>query len=211
MVTTIADTYCPQLRCIQPVLKIWIDLNISLFRSWRPSGDVPWWYNERASLSVLSGAVWRTGNEAFEEYSDNKRGLARKTGRLSNKYSGRIDFYFNIKGHEFKGESKFCWLGVSTAHADITERLNNLLSEAKNDARKLEPDDQQRLAIVFATPYVTVANKQVLSERINRAIDQAISIPADAFAWVFPELNRCISYNSYLYPGTMVIIKKVSK
>jgi hypothetical protein len=109
--TTISGTFCPELACLRPALKMWIHLNKLMFASWRDEGDVPWWYNERASLSVLSGAVWRSGGEAFEEYSDYKRGISRRTGRFSKEYAGRIDFYFNVNDREFKGEAKFCWLG----------------------------------------------------------------------------------------------------
>jgi hypothetical protein len=50
---------------------MWITNNKDLVRSWR--GDLPWWYNERASISVLAGAAWGTGGLAFEEYSEDKK------------------------------------------------------------------------------------------------------------------------------------------
>jgi len=146
--TTISGTYCPRLRCLYPVLQKWIHLNESMFRSWRNAGDVPWWYNERASLSVLSGAVWQTGGEAFEEYSDYKRGISMRTGRLSKEYAGRVDFYFRINRRDFKGEAKFCWLSALATVRDQTEKLTSCLEEARSDARKLQPDGQERVGLV---------------------------------------------------------------
>lgn len=209
--TTIYGTYCPDLRCLQPILKKWIDLNKGMFASWRDDEDVPWWYNERASLSVLSGAVWRSGGEAFEEYSDYKRGISNRTGRLSNEYAGRIDFYFNVNGRDFKGESKFCWLSALASVRDQTEKLTSCLNEARNDARKSKPDGQERLGLVFISPYLPKKHKPALKERVDRVVDQIKTLKADAFAWVFPEIERCISYYGWLYPGTAVIVKRVQR
>jgi hypothetical protein len=182
-----------------------------MFTSWRPDGDVPWWYNERASLSILSGAIWLSGGIAFEEYSDSKRRISRRTGRLLTSYAGRVDFYFEISGHEFKGETKFCWPGASTLWRDQTEFMTYSLDEAKRDIRKAHPEGQRRLAVVFATPFVSERQEKGLKKRIERIVDQVTKLDGDAFAWVFPHIERCISESGRLYPGTAVIIKEVKR
>jgi hypothetical protein len=52
---------------LSPVLKYWQVLN----ESWE-GGDVPWWYNERASVGFLAGAVWKYGGWVMEEFGAEK-------------------------------------------------------------------------------------------------------------------------------------------
>ena len=55
---------------------------------WAHSRDVPWWYNERASLSVFARAVWASGEVAFEEFFEEKRTVSRRTHKFRGPYSG---------------------------------------------------------------------------------------------------------------------------
>lgn len=43
--------------------------------------DAPWWYNERALLSLFAGAVWLSKGWAFEEFAAMKR----QKGRVKNR------------------------------------------------------------------------------------------------------------------------------
>lgn len=83
------------LRCLRPVLEKWISVNRELAVHWASAGDAPWWYNERALISVFAGAVWRTGGHAFEEYSTEKRGDRRESW-------GRVDLEFAAGRQEFR-------------------------------------------------------------------------------------------------------------
>ena len=71
-----------KLLSLHAVLREWVRLNRLLGRQWSNSiGDLPWWYNERALLSLFAGAVWRTGGYAFEEFSDLKhKGIRKRKG-----------------------------------------------------------------------------------------------------------------------------------
>lgn len=208
--TTIEGTYCPRLKSLRPVLNQWIQLNTRIADSWRPI-DVPWWYNERASLSVLAGAVWQCGGIAFEEFSDTKRSVSPKSERFANKYSGRVDIYMEINGHEFKGETKFFWIGASTLWKDQTEYMKWFLDEARRDIRKSRPDGQRRLAIVFATPIVSKKRRTDIKELVTRFVEQVKRLDGDAFAWVFPDLERSISSSKGLFPGAAIIVREVKR
>ncbi len=158
--STISDTYCPRLKCLQPVLREWVRLNERIAHAWRRWPDVPWWYNERASLSVIAGAISLTGGIAFEEFSEKKRAIGQKSRRvMRRRYSGRIDIYMEINGNEFIGEAKFCWPSASTVWRNQTKYMTQFLDYAKRDVRKSHPDGQRRLAMVFASPYVSKKQK----------------------------------------------------
>jgi hypothetical protein len=74
MVTTVKGMHGTS-RILRGVVKHWINTNLRIVRDWKDLPDVPWWYNERASLSVLAGSVWKqSGGIALEELVADKNG-----------------------------------------------------------------------------------------------------------------------------------------
>ena len=95
-----------QIRCFEAIYEQWINAVTELACSRKRAGDVPWWYNERASLSVFAGAIWRAGGHCFEEYSDEKRDFRRRSHRLGKGYPGRVDLYLSWRRFDFIAEAK---------------------------------------------------------------------------------------------------------
>ena len=59
------------LEVLRPVLQAWIDGTqryVTLFQG----DDLPYWYNERANVGVLSAAAWQAGMVALEEFQSLK-------------------------------------------------------------------------------------------------------------------------------------------
>src|SRR5689334_19566240 len=83
------------------VFEEWVKINTRLANEWAELGDAPWWYNERASLSLLAGAVWLCGGTAFEEYAADKKHLGKRI-----RYRGRSDIYFFLGGKHYMAEAK---------------------------------------------------------------------------------------------------------
>ena len=196
-----------RLRCLRPILRKWIALNRQLSVRWSSVGDAPWWYNERALISVLAGAVWQSGGYAFEEYSDTKRGKRRP-------YAGRIDLEFVIGQHEFLAEVKQCWL-AATARRCRTDFVSGFMEKAKADVRRCRPNGTKRIAIVFGVPYLAQRRKAEMDDRIEWLVNQATKIQADidadAVAWTFPLLRRPPTYQGSICPGIIVWIKEVRR
>ena len=196
-----------RLRCLRPILRKWIALNRQLSARWSSVGDAPWWYNERALISVLAGAVWKSGGYAFEEYSETKRGEKRP-------YSGRIDLEFIAGQYEFRAEVKQCW-PAATARRDRTDYVRGFMEKAKADVRRCPPNGTRRIAIVFGVPYLAQHRKAEIDDRIEWLVDQATEIQADikadAVAWTFPSLRRLPTYQGSVCPGIIVWIKEVRR
>jgi hypothetical protein len=74
--------YCKLGLPLRTILRKWISLNERIAQDWRYK-DVPWWYNERAALSIFSGGIWNSGEFAFEEFSDEKRKISARSRRDS--------------------------------------------------------------------------------------------------------------------------------
>jgi hypothetical protein len=176
-------------------LKEWIATNTDLAAFWQ--FDVPWWYNERASISVLAGAAWRIGGFAFEEYGEDK-----KTG------PGRVDLYLRVKRQQFIAESKFCWSGATLAGPTTTQNLSKRLQQACNDIRIVPRNRQRKLGILFATPYIAKSREARVNELLSAWIAAMTSVKCSCSAWVFPAESRYISGQA-ICPGAAVLIKEV--
>jgi hypothetical protein len=202
MPTTLEDVHCPSLRILKPLLESWIKTNIQLVHHWQP--DVPWWYNERASISVLAGAAWKIGGLAFEEYREDKR-----SGRKRHPTSpGRIDLYLKLKQKQFIAEAKFCWSGATFVNATTSEKLREKLEEACDGVRKCPPRGQRRLGILFAMPYIAKSQKKRVDELVGEWITAMRSVKCSCSAWVFPKESRYRCGQS-ICPGAAVLIQKV--
>tara|TARA_R110002073_G_scaffold293075_4_gene458588 strand:+ start:4999 stop:5634 length:636 start_codon:yes stop_codon:yes gene_type:complete len=90
--------YTEQLNFLEPILNEWVRVNRDIREQ---TGTNLNWFNERANLSALAGAVWRCGGVAVEEYSSPKG----EEGSM-----GRIDLFFKFNNKAVICESKHRWL-----------------------------------------------------------------------------------------------------
>lgn len=191
-----------------PILEEWIRLNELLARSWADVGDVPWWYNERASVSLLAGAIWnsrRTGGDyAFEEYGSMKK----KDGK---NVAGRMDLEFCISKELFVAEAKQCWIPMAK-HERIAGHIEDALERAAADVRRCKPlPGTRKLAVVFGVPYVAKSAAHALGDRIRSFVQEARGADADAIAWTFPKLHRLPAASGSIFPGVVVWIKEMKR
>lgn len=194
-----------KIKSIKKILREWIKLNNQYFISTR---DAAWWYNERASISILAAAAWAAGGVSLEEFSTRKKGRGQKAK------IGRADIFFKIDGKRFSCEAKFLWLRLNAKMpaAQIQKRLDS----ACDDARKLNPKEGEQLGICFVS-VLTPADTAHVNDRLI-ALQEAISSAHffDALAWFFPTKARKLgydkkvwaTYSSYSYPGSFIVFKK---
>lgn len=100
------------LRYMRPLLETWLSQQkrgLGIL----DSNDAPWWYNERASLSILAGAIWLRGGYVIEEHVTTK--VSSKESKSGPSHvGGRGDLYFYFGRSHFVVEAKHYWpiLGV---------------------------------------------------------------------------------------------------
>lgn len=198
-----------ELRSLYAPLKEWIRLNKLIARRWQEEDAIPWWYNERALLGVLTGAIWLTGGIAFEEYSEAKRSAADLTS-----VGGRVDLLFQVRsGSQFMAEAKRTEVPI-TRSAHQLERLDNTMRKAVIDAGRNEPDGSStRIAIAFATPYMSVQRKEEFrTNRVREFVESFDDLDYDAIAWTFPKLRKLpVSESGHVCPGIVLWIKIVKR
>jgi hypothetical protein len=184
---------------LKKILLMWAKLNEQFFIQ---TGDGSWWYNERASISVLAAVAWMAGGVALEEFSAKKK-LGKK------ERSGRADVYLNLKGREFACEAKFMWLSVNSRNP--IDRIDAELKNACEDAESLDREEGRRFGVCFATVYVTEENVDKFSdliEKLQKRIDSELEF--DAIAWSFPAkaIKALIGDKDGRYhPGSFLILR----
>jgi hypothetical protein len=198
-------------KSLLPLLRQWIRHNKMLYETWG-SEDCPWWYNERALLSVLAGAAWRLpGGLAYEEFSNSKRKRGRRKGTYKN-YSGRSDIYLIVADREYVAEVKHCFSGATASGANITSRLNSLLRQARKEIRASATPNQRRMAILFAIPYIRSNRKSEMKSLIDSWLSRIKEdVKYSYLAWFFAFQPHAHQAGSWIYPGIAIIIRDVKK
>jgi hypothetical protein len=199
-----------QLQIVRKVLEEWLRLMED--KHWGQD-DAPWWYNERASLSLFAGAVWNCGGWVFEEYTTNK---GSKSKRSKKRRYGRGDIYFQIGRQKFIAEAKQCWPASGkravARHTGGTETLKQTLEDARKDARDLPRErGGRRMGLVFASPRLPLSDKAILNELVQGLKEELPNLKGTTLAWTFPARCRNLKgKDGYYYPGTILLMKPIS-
>jgi len=191
---------------LEDLLLEWVWVNKHSAKEWEWN-DCPWWYNERASLSTLAGAVWNVGGVVLEEYASKKRSR-------EGKYSGRCDLYFQIGKTEFIAEAKQCWLSTEknagSTYQYVSESLNMACARAR-DNRAGTKKREKLIGIVFAVPHITPSGVETRGAKkiILEWQQEILKIKNCALAWVFPLKTWKLEAedDGYVYPGIAMLIR----
>jgi hypothetical protein len=138
------------------VLQKWLDLNERTVQEWE--GDIPWRYNERATLRIFAGAIWVKGGFVIEEYSAKKS----RVDADSSEYFGRPDMWFELDGREYDIEAKICKRFLSP-FVDPTSHIDATMKAAVADAKDLKLDNPSRMAcgLVMSVPLLRLSKRSL--------------------------------------------------
>ena len=199
------DIYTNNPKSIRPILENWL---IAQGKYITKTNDYPWWYNERASISILAASAWKTNNVALEEYCT-KKGIHKN--KIKN---GRCDIYFTCGDECFAGEAKQAWIySGMRSRISLREKLNDGLENAKRRTSKLHKREGRRLAICFAIPYFPKEDKKNINKLINNFIEALNQSDATSYAYYFLTNNfdDCEGEDGYFYPGNAILIKEIKR
>jgi hypothetical protein len=188
---------------IQRVLKEWRGA-VKVWCDKLGGDDIPWWYNERSSVSILAVAIWKAGGVALEEYAADK-------GKKKKHWKGRGDLFIKLNGQKYILEAKQKWVSLS-ARAQITkERLKSTVKAAKKAVLETRLNGGRRLACVFFVPYISIREKRLMNGRVGLLItvlkhmEKAYRVNT---AWFFPkETHWDFRHEGYIYPGIAILIR----
>jgi len=190
---------------IKPLSKVF-DLfikNLTRYAEENSWGNLPHYYNERATLSIFSAACWQAGLIALEEYATTK-------GRGQGKRNGRCDLWVSsdVTSWGFEAKQYFPVLGVK----DTT--LQKVLGNAA-DAASHNYDSDLHAGLTFFTPSVPKGtSSEEVEALLQRMLTVAIRRGCHGAAWWFPEnlmhqpsplrKDRTIKH---IWPGLLVIVE----
>ncbi len=125
-------------------------------------GDNPWWYNERASISVLSAAAWQLKDGvALEEFGTSKKAHV-KAADLKN---GRCDLYVGVGDEMYVFEAKQVWIDVVK---EDFGKFRDGIDRAVQDVERLDEEDAVQKAISFAVPYFDQTSKNEAKDTLSK-------------------------------------------
>lgn len=157
---------------LKKVLKSWIECTEEYISVWG-GDDLPYWYNERANVSIFAGAAWRSGMTAIEEYQSNK---LKKCGTESN---GRNDLYLADLSVGIGIEAKVVFPDISNTIA-IKYLIENRLVEARLDTNTLQ-EEGHKVSAVFIAPYSKT--EKASNEQVQNFLSILPSLSVGAYAW----------------------------
>ncbi len=199
----------PSFGAFEELLWEWTSIIERMVRGWRKKTHVPWWYNERASLSSFAGAIWRTGGIAFEEFSAKRKTPMPDGGGDTERWQGRIDLQFSYQGSDFVAEAKQAWPRIGRRSKSAVGDIEDALQQAGKEAQTIVKNWGDRLAIVFAAPLFPeseIANERKLLKNWRDVVEQ-VKCDGSAFFW----LHNCqqIIDDGEVYPGAGIFIQRV--
>ncbi|HBL01359.1 MAG TPA: hypothetical protein DDZ61_01820 [Aeromonas salmonicida] len=179
--------------------------------------DLAYFYNERANISILSGAIWRQREcktLVLEEYSTGK-----EKQECDNQvidligYRGRRDLWFCLNDQQFRCEAKQLWWSLDNLNEN---EFSAAIQLAADEASKIEKqyvyENNFALGIVFITLKIRRANLCNSSSYLAE-LDWLVSMHQQhdliTHKLVLDEVLRSGGDSSTLYPGVLVLIKKI--
>lgn len=205
MYRTIKKISLGSMNYLNPVVHKWQKLMDVDF--WDYKNDAPWWYNERALLSLFAGAVWKCKDGwAFEEFATDKWKATK--GGNKKKRKSRGDIMFGIEKRDFVAEAKQCW-PIITNTSNGKEAVIEALSEACLDSSCLR-SGYEHLGIVFVVPRIHESKRRNATEILKKFLSLFSSLKSQNIAVVsnFPTETRTLKGgDGYIYPGIVLMLK----
>ena len=197
----------------KPLFQRWTEF-VERYVNINNGGDAPYWYNERASLSLFTGAAWDLGYIALDEF-----GTQKVKGEPEDMGYGRCDAWISTETHEVSIEAKQLHHIVSANKMDVAGRqVSKYLKMAYTDATKLTYTDGARLGIAFCSPcfheseWNSSSRDQLISSLISAIINENPNI--DLIACSFPEQANSLTsdkgeFKGRVFPGTIAVAQFV--
>lgn len=170
--------------------------------------ELPYFFNERATISLLQSASWQAGLLAIEEYVTTKYGAKNKRG------NGRCDIYIAEKAglQEIEFEAKQKWPTLKLRPNSVKTWLDKGDKDAN---RNRNTETQASLTFVVPKIPVEVEDEQHI-KLVNKIVEKALETGIDGLhfwtsseSWKHESPDRAKGIR-YRWPSLITLIR-VSK
>jgi hypothetical protein len=185
------------------VVRGWQDV-IQKYCKVRGDDDAPYWYNERANISMLAAGAWQSGMIALEEFNTEKSRIGRRPLIHG---SHRCDLAIASKKHIFRIEAKRQWLDGTSKQGKRRKIIEKTFESASEEAERNSRISDLGCAF-FVTHWTKHKSSPDIDERIDQVLRETLDIQADLWAWCFPRKTRNLTEKEgkilYQYPGILL-------
>ncbi|MBU1222141.1 hypothetical protein KKF34_11360 [Myxococcota bacterium] len=192
---------------IRKILNKWIEIHEQSAIEWKT--DNMWWYGEPASVSVFSGAVWKLGGRAINDFK------IIRVDENQNETHGRCDLYFEMPGSdlEHRCEAKQIWDFNYESFIEVEKEAKKQIVSFKFN----RSNNCQNFSIVFITPKFEIIGQKYdfekeFSDFFIRLTNNLVSDELH-YAYLLKSFDINESkYNGkpYYYPGVAVVLKRIN-
>lgn len=180
----------------QSILDRWIDL-INHYTENIADKDAAYWYNERATLSVLAGAAWKCDYFALEEFCHPK-------ATCKTSWNGRVDLWLQCKEEQYVIEAKQIKVSIPPQRVTTLKRIQSALQRARRDVVCSAESEQTGLGVVFVVPKIPLSHKSQAETLVSHFVQELEQIDYDLLAYTFaPESET--TFGNGLYPGVALL------
>ena len=185
----------PTLCVIKPILETWIQ-KLSNFQ---PHENItfPYWYNERANISILASVATINDWQVLEEFHQ------QKVGYNGNDSKGRLDLWIYKNSESFFIEAKQDWPSLS--NRIYPNAISWSMDHSIEDTKRLKTKNHRWLAISFLVPRIIPSRLNQLNSRIDQLLKMAKDHNHDFYAWSFLDRNLSAKDDKYIYPGILLV------
>jgi len=158
----------PTLRCFFEICDEYVNKYILNTETYF---DVPWFYNERPTVGLFAGAIWRANrkNLVLEEY------ISEKT-KNNNLIKGRRDIWFLIYDDENNNEEHSCyaeakWDSIKLPNPKSFSSIKNCFERLSLDMQEIQQkkfnNKQKGFCMLFLYPRIEQSKTNTTKERIE--------------------------------------------
>jgi len=202
-----------KLKSLKPIIKTWMNL-VRKYSNRHKNEDALYWYNERATLSTLAGAIWMSDGTALEEFASTKiKSQNKKSVRTR---SGRTDLWFEWQDKQYIVEAKQISPSMHDSEKPIVDLIEESLEDACNDAVKFSFQNGHkqyvRIGITFLTPYLPKSYKdkdiEIKVQELKEALKNRLKIKRayHLLVWLFLDSSHKLydDHDELYYPGIVL-------
>jgi hypothetical protein len=166
-----------KLSWIEPILEQWLRVQRDYLEA-NDCDDSLFWYNERANIGALAGAVWRSGGYALEEFNATK-------GSGDDISQGRVDLFVQYAGRDSAVEAKQSWVYLA-AHSrrDFRKLIDKTLDNAREDVKRTQESLEHEFGLGLA--FLPTYSKGVVDSKdaMDRFYLDVKSTKCDFYVWM---------------------------
>lgn len=183
----------PKLEFLRPLLERWFDC-IDRYNAVRGDNDTPYWFDEKANLSLLSAAAWMAEMVTLQQTPTRKQ-------LEEGERNARADLLIATSDERAYLQATQRWPKVNSLN------LTQALVDITQDARRISYASDLKLGCLFVAPQK--AQQSATPEELQDMVDDLQKEHTCAVAWYFPYAYRKLRNEAgHYHPGIAVLFKE---